>query len=224
MSLPDQDFTAEMVHNVLRNVIKGNAKLPSPTDPALVGLAFLVNVLRGRVKWSKTSAAQDSEQYEMIGLAISTLAEMLPTHREHYVSNITSYERWVEDPSFLSLHERTAEHFPDSLRPQDHLEMLRGNLSAFDALVKAAQAARDRGLPIVWDMRLAGVAPGLATRWEDLADDIERAFLQALPGQSKSAAHRFIEAIIPHITGESPSYRAVETRIKRNVNGRKMTS
>jgi hypothetical protein len=52
------------------------------------------------------------------------------------------------------------------------------------------------------------------------ARSLEMFFHAYLPGHTKAAGYRFIQAISPHITHDNPTYQAVESHLKkrRDVN------
>jgi hypothetical protein len=87
----------------------------------------------------------------------------------------------------------------------------RANLTTFDAFANAVRHA-----PIF--------NPSLPRmdRWKDYAQQLEEAFHVALPDGGKENGYRFVQALIPEISGEtSPTFEAVKTHLKRRV-GRKV--
>jgi len=89
----------------------------------------------------------------------------------------------------------------------------RARLAAFDALVTAALAARDLGLPMVNDPVV--VMTPRTERWRDFAEELAAIFHSLLPGRPKAAVYRFIAEVAPGISGERPSFYDVEVAFKQ---------
>jgi hypothetical protein len=186
-------FTPEAVFALLRGtVLKDDATLPRSTDPTIAHLARVLNILRWKVQGWTGPWREEQEQRQRIATAISVLTEILPAERENYAATIGGFERW-------SMMDDAAE--------------ARADLAAFDALVTAARAARERGLPLALNTMIA--LSQSTERWKDFAEELQAIFHSALPSQGKAAAYRFIVAVTPAITGEHPSFEAVQTPLKK---------
>lgn len=92
-------------------------------------------------------------------------------------------------------------------------EEARARLAAFDALVKAARAAREVGLPMIHNPTL--VMGRITQRWRDFGQLLATIFSSSFPDLSVAAAYRFIAAVTPEITGEHPTVEAVKTEFKK---------
>ncbi len=69
----------------------------------------------------------------------------------------------------------------------------------------------EHGLPYMPLMSLASSVE----MWEDFAEELQKQFINAFPDRSKAASYRFIEAITPDITGENPTFLAIESAFKK---------
>jgi hypothetical protein len=185
-------FTPEGVFALLRDkVMKGDAILPRSTDPAIAHLALMLNMFWWEVKGWTGPWREEQEQLQRVHEAIWTLTEILPAQRKDYAAIPAAIERWNMTAAAEA----------------------RADLAAFDALVTAAHAARERGLPLALNMMLVMGKP--TERWKDFAEDLRVIFGHALPGRPKAAAYRFIMAVTPAITGQHPTFQAVEAPFKK---------
>jgi hypothetical protein len=135
---------------------------------------------------------KELEQLQRIGEAIWVLTEILPEHRKDYATVPGDMERW-------DMTDAAAE--------------ARARLAAVDALVTAARAARELGLPMANNMMLVMTTP--TKRWMHYAEELAAIFHTALPDRPKAAAYRFIVEVTPIVTGEHPTLEAVETAFKK---------
>ncbi len=187
----DGPFSPEGVLALLRDdVLKDDAILPRATDHAIRGLADVLNIIWWKVRGWTGPWREEQEQIQKIGEAIWALTEILPTQRKGYAAIPAAMERWDMTAAAAEA---------------------RADLAAFDALVTAAHAARKRGLPLA----LNTVTSKPTKRWKDFAKDLAAIFQSALPNQSKAAVYRFIVAVTPAITGEHPTFQAVEAPFKK---------
>ena len=186
-------FTPERVLALLRDeVLKGDAILPRSTDPAITHLARALNIFWWKVKGWTGPWREEQEQLKRIEEAIWVLTEILPAQRKDYAA------------------------IPAEMKHGDMTtgaEEARADLAACDALVTAAHAARKRGLPLALNMMLVMSKP--TKRWKDFAEDLRAIFDHALPDRPKAAAYRFIMAVTPAITGQHPTFQAVEAPFKK---------
>jgi len=177
-------FTPEKVVALLRGgVLNENALLPRPTDPTIAYLANALNAI-----WSSAQSApawrENQERLRKIEDAIRVLTEILPEHRAVFTST------------------------PFGLSEAD----ARDDLAAFDALVTAARAARERGLPRAKTVFIETVP---TEEWRHFAEYLMAIFQFSVPKQPKAAAYRFIAAVTPDISGEHTTSSAVETAFKK---------
>ena len=151
------------------------------------------------------------ETVRRAGEAIWILTEILPTLREDYAREINLLER--------SVLETEPSNFPatDSAKARaciaTFIEKQRARLAAFHALDTAAHNARELGLPMVNNPML--VTTPRTEHWMEYAETLAAIFHSALPGRSKEAAFRFIEAVSPTISGENPTFEAIKTAFKK---------
>lgn len=190
-----EPFTPEGVFTLLRDkVLKGEARLPRPGDPAISDLVRALCWLQRRFRGWTGPWLIELENFRRIDEAIRVLTEILPRHREVYAGIVADFERFGA--------------------AQEWAEMeARAQLEAFDALVAAAHAARDVGLPLLQESALA-LTPR-TERWRDFGRELEACFNFALPDRPKEALYRFIVEVTPAITGEHPSVFAVQSEFKR---------
>ena len=188
----DGPFTPEGVFALLRDtVLKGNATLPRATDPAITTLANALNMFWWKVKGWTGPWREEQEQLQRVQEAIWTLTEILPAQRKDYAAIPAAIERWNMTAAAEA----------------------RADLATFDALVTAAHTARERGLPLALNMMLVMSKP--TERWKDFAEDLRVIFDHALPDRPKAAAYRFIMAVTPAITGQHPTFQAIEAPFKK---------
>jgi hypothetical protein len=239
-------------------VLKGDAALPRLTDPAIVGLARVLNILQWKVQGWTGPWPKEQKQLQKITEAIWVLTEILPAQRDDYAASPGIYERWgTTDAAAGARTHRTAfdklittertrlaaagvkadfaafdKNVKKARSRNSEMEVqadlaaaeARARLAAFDTLVSAARAARELGLPLANNNEIVMNSP--TALWKHFAEQLAAIFHSALPNESKAAAYRFIVAVTPTITGEHPSFQAVETRIKkkRRVNRGKRES
>src|SRR5664279_2286858 len=188
----DGPFTPEGVFALLRDeVLKDNATLPRSTDPAITHLARALNVFWWKVKGWTGPWREEQKQLQRIEEAIRVLTEILPEQRKDYAAIPAAIERWNMTAAAAA----------------------RADLAAFDALITAAHAARERGLPLALNMMLVMSKP--TERWKDFANELATIFHHCLPNRPKAAARRFIMVVTPTINGEEPTFQAVEARFKK---------
>lgn len=191
-------FTSETVYALLRDkVLKGSDVLPTPTDPAIANIAELLNILRWKCQLCTGPLPREIEEVKEIRKAIWLLAEMLPKHRRSLAAELEGANRWANSPTLTPF--------------KDDLARVRTHLTATDALIAAAEAAMEHGLPYMPLMSLASSVE----MWEDFAEELQKQFINAFPDRSKAASYRFIEAITPDITGENPTFLAIESAFKK---------
>ena len=198
-----EPFTSGEVLALLQNrVLKGDARLPGSTDRAIVRLTKRLNVLRRKIQdWDGPSRAALQQRWNMAE-AIRIMAEVVPAQREDYVKDTALFEPW---------------------ETTDGAAKAQAYLAAFDALISAACAARKCGFPLAVDP--GTVSPLPPKQWQHFAQELADGFKLLLPDRSNAAAYRFVCEITPYITGEHPTFLAVESQLKkkRHVNrGKRM--
>jgi hypothetical protein len=195
-------FTPEKVRALLCDeVLKANAV--RPTTSQIRSLSESLTLLRDVAAARAIAIQEDSDKRQKIEWAVGILVELLPDHRKHYERIPQSMDYW-------------ATHGTRAIEGFDLLAAAAGaraDLAALDALVLAVQGAVDRGLPHR-DILLA-VGPPTET-WMDIAQSLDTMFNDALGGQPRKATYRFIRSVVPDITGENPTFLAIETAFKRN--------
>lgn len=197
-------FTATSVNDLLHNGVldPDGGNRVGAASPACSHLARLLNRMQQVVAGWQGPWQESATNLQKIADAIDTLTTLLPPLRVEYAAEVEIGEadRWnlPENESFLALSKR--------------------RLAAFDALTAAAVVAREEELPIA-ALNVAFTRP--VTQRTDIAERLEQIFHDALPGASKADGYRFVVAVTPHLTGETPSFAAVQKHLKRTgkVNG-----
>jgi hypothetical protein len=197
-------FTPPKLYELCCKAVKGTDVRPSPTDHALETLSDYLNILRWRAQNWTGPWEKHHEECKKIAEAIRVLAEVLPSHRESFAAEVHGAERWENDPTM-------------SADFKAGLADARANVAAMDALIAAVTEARERGLPLAHIMNAVSSA---AERWQDIAPDLKRIFQSALPKRSDAAAYRFIEAVVPDITNEKPTFDIIKDTFKRSKSSR----
>jgi hypothetical protein len=188
---PPEPFTLGMLLAVLREVLKGDVTLPVPTT--IAPLMFCLNGICSKVKGWAGPWHEEQKQLAMVTEAIRVLTEILPAQRVGYAALAGGSER---------------------LCKQESAAKTQADLAALDNLISAVRVARERGLPLTLNAML--VMPSPAKHWEDIAEELWELFHSALPDASKEAGYRFIKAVVPTITGETPSLGAIKTAFKKH--------
>jgi hypothetical protein len=193
-SFPPKWCTAQSVHDLLRNsVLKGDARLPGPTDEAVDMMARALGVLHYQAHAWAGPWLNEKENLRQVSEAISTIVRTLPLLRDEYIGEVFADSRSV-----------FTHRLPGKARD---------DLAALDFLISAARQAQERQLPITAKKWWEFVPP--IKGWKDLAEDIHVLFTFCFPDQPKAAAYRFIAAVAPLLTGEHPTVEAVQTALKK---------
>ena len=191
-------FTQQKTFELLREILKGDDPLPSQSGLPLQTIVEYLNIIRWRTHGWNGPWERHHDECQKIADALGVLLEILPSHRESVAAEVRAAERWEHDPKMSA-------EFPAGLAEA------RGHVAAMDALIAAAATAYKRGLPLAHMMNVMS-AP--ARRWQDVAPDLKRIFQTALPRCSDAAAYRFIEAVVPDITNERPTFETVKDAFK----------
>jgi hypothetical protein len=191
--VPDEDFTPESLHTLLREkVLKGSAVLPLQSDPGIKLLVRYLNNLREFAKNWRVPWPEKTEQLNKVGEAVGTLAELLPGLRDDYAK---------------------LQKLLECLYTRSEVAEAQADLDGFDLLIFAVTHARQRKLPFG---RMGWHFGKKIECWEDVAKDLQKAFHDFLPGQSKEAGLRFIVEVVPAIVQQHPTFHAVRTALMRN--------
>jgi hypothetical protein len=209
---PRSQFTRKKVDDLLRAELKGRVRLPNPNGLAVAGLVFHLNFLQWKVRGWTGPWAKEQNRLEMIAGAIQFLIEVLPPQRENYVAELDLAGKkweWTTEKAAKMAAEATA----------GAREKASADLAAFDALVGALLTARERGLPLTFNLMLSSLHEPILGRpkfrWLEFVRELYDAFNHAVPEASKAAIYRLIVAVVPDISGEHPPYGAIETELKR---------
>lgn len=89
---------------------------------------------------------------------------------------------------------------------------VRDAIATIDALNSAAVCARVHTLFGPDHMLFSP----FTEEWEDIAQRLDTDFNEILGKQPRDATYRFVQEIVPHLTGESPSYLAVRSAFLKN--------
>lgn len=159
-------------------------------DPAAVSkLASALGNCRVQIELRKSAMQLEKDRQRKIRDALDVLIELLPDARK---------DREKQEPSTL------ATHWPQGPTVEDAI-------ATIDTLNSAAVYARVHML----------FGPGLFTfspfteEWQDSAKRLDELFNTILGKQSRDATYRFVEAIVPYLTGEHPPYEGVRSAFMR---------
>ncbi len=203
-------LTPQAVLNLLSEaVLESGATMPRSTDRAVAFLAATVNTLRGKVRAWTAFLKEEHPNNWQIAVAIMVLTEILPKTRELYVTDLAMARQSLDRSGFSAQLQADL----DQDIPGDPVAEAEANLAVFDALAMAALAAKERGLPHLSSPLF--MMTDRTEEWKHYAKDLERSFRFALPVQGKAAAYRFIVAVTPTITGELPTFQAVQSHLKK---------
>lgn len=191
---PPKWCTAQSVHDLLRNsVLKGDARLPGPTDESVAMMARALGILHYQARAWAGPWLIEKENLREVSEAISTIVRILPVLRDEYIGEVLVDSRSV-----------FTHRVPGKAKD---------DLTALDFLISAARQAQERQLPITSKKWWEFVPP--IKGWKDIAEDIQVLFACFFPDQPKAAAYRFIAAVAPLLTGEHPTVEAVQTALKK---------
>jgi hypothetical protein len=209
---PRSQFTRKKVDDLLGAKLKGNVLLPNPSGPAVGGLVFHLNFLQWKVRGWTGPWSKEQNRREMIAGAIQYLIEALPPQREDYVAELDlAGKKWEWNNEDVA--KEAAETAAKAMMNAS------ADLAAFDALIAALITARERGLPLTFNWMLSSLHEPILGRpkfrWLEFVRELYDAFDRAVPNAGKRAIYRLIEAVVPDISGEHPSYDAIETELKR---------
>ncbi len=182
-------FTPEIVHSLLKQVLKGSQHVPARESERIFMLVGDLNVIKRLATYRSSIDPEVIESATHLASAISNLTKYLPMIRQEYAGVLQCVE--------------------DSRWPAADAQ---ADLDAIDALVAAARTVAERGL-LSHSPALAP-APAVA-RWTGAARPLMNIFKKAIDGASTEAGYRFIQAVIPQIAGEAPTLEAVKTELKR---------
>ena len=192
-------FTPQKVHEILRDtVLTSDSPLPPVGAREIANLAHMLTALWWIARGWAGPYPEEVKRIAKIQEAIQTLTEILPELREDTAATLVMFKRWDQDPQHV-----------EADIAADNEQQLEADIAGYDALIAAAWAARDRGLPKTVELMIVTSKP--ITRWNDFATELQAFFLSQLPEASKSAAYRLIEAVAPDITGDKPHFRTIQS-------------
>ena len=201
----EPEFTVEALISVLRRTLKGhgtNPTFPNPKDPGLAPLVHTINRLRaidaGRQGWLR----EHLDECKRFAQALRTLHDLAPAQRRILTTDVKMASVAVE---------KYGKEFELFLGETE------ANLAAFDSVIDAADRAMERGLPIADIESIAPDPRGEHTerfRWRGFAPLLEKAFCAALPARTKRDTYRFVEGIMPQITGDRPTFENIQEHLK----------
>jgi hypothetical protein len=199
-----EPFTPEAVRGILKEVMKGDQRLPTAEGWEVRTLTLILNLMQRNATYRRTRLPAEIERAKNIAKAIWILTEEAPKLRGEYAALLEISESPI--PAEIA---RAAMAF--GVDQQDGVETARANLEALDALLAAAQVFRERDLP-----RLpVGALQPPVERWKGYATDLVETF-QQLTGGSVEAGYRFVAATASTITGKEPTVSAVKAAVLRD--------
>jgi hypothetical protein len=184
-----EPFTPAQVRDLIKETAWTNSLLPP--DDGVRHLTRLLNQLQMMATYRRDTEV--NRALATFALALRTMTEAAPSVRTVFVAEVDAAERWASSPIGA----------PDPSIPRSYLE-------TFDALVAAAEAAKE--LPLCPYALVFGIE-----HWKGYAQSLAIAYHGFCTEGTKEAAYRFIAAATPDITGEEPTPGAVEIWIKRQV-------
>jgi hypothetical protein len=204
-------FGVEELRELLRSKVLG--PLPKfPTAEKIKALALGLALMKDLIRISRASVGEDAERRK-IAEATATLIELLPASRDAAAASAVAAAYWRRNPPEGGIAQ-------SALAGKTYQEFLaeaevgsQADVAAHDALLDAANAFFDRGLPHTPVLVAMGQP---VERWKGIARHLVRAF-NVMLCERKDADHlseqayRFLVATIPRITGEEPTFSAVKT-------------
>jgi hypothetical protein len=181
-------FTPEKVHDLLATKVLKGETLPPRNDPAISDLCHSLNALQDLVKFRTVHWKPNSERRQQLAYAMRVMDTVLPPLGAEVAAALASSD--------------------------GNLELTRQNREALDVisnLSKAVTAAGECAALLHPALRLSATV-----RWEQYARDLMALLRQALPLSTKESGYRFLVAVIPDITGETPTLQAVKTHLKKD--------
>jgi len=177
----------EFIEELLRDRVFKSGNSPNPA--AMDKLTSRLRGLRLAIEARKVAVQRDKEQQQKIRAALDVLIEFLPDARK---------AREGQEAS------APATRYPRGPTVEDAI-------TTIDTLNSAAVYARTH---LVFGPDLILFIPW-TEEWEDSAKTLDRVFNETLGEQPRDATYRFIQEIVPYLTGESPGYDAVRSALMR---------
>jgi hypothetical protein len=190
-------ITPALIFDLLRNkVVKASWTLPAYNSDGIINLARSLEFYRQYVR-ARPDALIDDDLRDRTVAAVTFLDGALPKIRGEYESNVAATERWEMVEAHASA---------------------QADLAAIVDLEMAIARMRERRLP---HSNMLATMGGAAESWKDIAPMLIKLFFSSLGEQTKAASYRFVEVIMPYMTGEQPTYETIETEFKKKpfVNG-----
>lgn len=194
MAVPNKPITPKVVHDLLREkVLKGFVVAPKANDPLVKYLAQISEDIRSEARAHHGLGKEQQKRVATIREALYVLETELPKYRTDYLaaekkeSGPRKSRGWTEKQ--LHRHINSA-------------------LVKFDALIAAVDAFRAAYFPSNSTLFSETM---YASEWKYFAEALKQIFLSAIPEARKEGTYRFITAIAPLITGETPSEKAVRS-------------
>jgi hypothetical protein len=179
---------AEFLEKILRERVFKSGDLPNRA--AIAKLASRLRGLRGLIEARKSAIQLDKERQQKIRAALDVLIELLPEARK---------EREKQEP----LNPATCQLDSPTVRE---------TIATIDTLNSAAVYAR---VHLLFGPELVLFSP-FTEEWKDSAKVLYKIFKEISEKQSDEAAYRFVQEIVPYLTGEAPGYDAVRSAFFRN--------
>ena len=199
-----EPFTPELVHEILTTVMLRGPRPPGPKSQKVRFLTHVLNTAQWTAKYCQTQLPSEVKRGQAIDWALRILTEEAPKLRGEYVKALEISE--LPMPADIA---RVAAAY--GVDERDEAEMARKSLETFDTLVAAAQAARRLSFyPVTLAFGIGGPDGG----WLECALPLMEAF-RVVTGGSTNAGYRFVVAVAPRLTGETPTLDAVTIAVKR---------
>jgi hypothetical protein len=160
-----------------------------PNNDKIKQLAFRLGAYRSFIEHRKAVISREKERHRRIRDALDVLIELLPGDRK---------EKEEQDARTAATWGPLAPTHEDDIATIDTL-----NSAAVDARVN-----------MLFGPHLTLFGPP-TEEWRDIAQCLDTDFNNILGDQPRDATYRFVQEIIPYLTGESPNYDAVRSAFMR---------
>jgi hypothetical protein len=190
-------FTPLFLHELLRTeVLRSLATLPSVSSESVVDLARWLSALKRGIEFQNGCYEEGRKLKMEFAKAFDELQALSPLVEAEYEYVKEKYASGAndDDPKNRKFHADFLSDLKDIRQLQDIMARLgRG--------VYLCQTTFEKNQPI--------------NGWTNIAPSLIWIFHKTWPDASKASGYRFVQHLAPHLIGETPSYQAVETHLKK---------
>jgi hypothetical protein len=209
--VPNENMPNLVLAALRKTVSKDTVGLHSP---AVERLALVLNIIRWKIWFGPRGDTPGLKQIEMDALWRWALGGMWPTawpvreepHRHAVL--ILNYDR-IDEADVEVIRQKTKRALTTGLwfwQTREDEELAKHYQRA-GAAAELRKQALEIARPILDMCEIGG--------WPDFAPALTRIFCAELPGQPKEAAYRFMEAMMPEITGEVVHADTIDRSVNR---------